>query len=85
MECVHRTRLPRPPLVEILEVDRHCRRHCHDHLQETGTSPRLQVRIPEPSSTTSSDLPSYHLDFVEAVCATVLHEKTADHATTPLT
>ena len=85
MECVRRARLPRPPRVERLEVARHCRRLCHDLLQETGSLPRLQVGIPEPSTTTSGDPPSYPLDFVEAVCAPVLHEKTADPETSPLT
>ena len=85
MERVHRARLPRPPLVERLEVARRCRRLCHDHLRETGTSPRLQVGIPEPSTTTSGNPPFYHLDYVEAVRAPVLHEKTADPETSPLT
>ena len=84
MECVHRTRLPRPPLVERLGAARHCRRLCHDHLQETGSLPCLQVGTLESSTTTSGCPPFYHLDSVEAVCAPVLHEKTADLETTPL-
>ena len=84
MECVHRTRLPRPPLVERLGVARHCRWLCHDHLQEMGSPPRLQVGILEPSTTASGYPPFYHLDYVEAVRAPVLHEKTADHETPPL-
>ena len=84
MERVHRTRLPRPPHFERLGVARQCRRLCHDHLQETGPSPCLQAGTLEPSPTASSDPPFYHLDYVEAVSAPVLHEKTADYETSPL-
>ena len=85
MESVHRTRLPCPPLVERLGVARLCRRLCHDHLHETGTPPCLQVGTLEPSTTASSNPPFYHLDYVEAVRAPVLHEKTAELEITPLT
>ena len=61
MGRVPRTPLPRHLRYENLEVARQRRRLHHDHLQETGIPPCLQVGNFEPSVSTPSNHLILHL------------------------